>query len=116
MKYGTKLVLGGERPDAASSSAQPAGGMGHPIRIKPEFGADRRLGPEFWSSLPTRAWVEVLGTRMDQLVSQLPPGFKDFGVEGFSAVTADWSGAAFDSDTGRFWCSGGGHMGSNNPF
>jgi hypothetical protein len=109
-----ELVLGEERTDSSSSGGQRAGGSGQPIKIKPEFGADRKLSPEFWSSLPTRAWIEVLGTRMDQLVGQLPPGFKDLGVEGFSAVTADWSGAAFDPDSGRFWCSGGGHMGSNN--
>lgn len=74
-------------------------------------------GPDldhFWTALPRRVWIELPGTRMDSLVPLLPTGFVDFGAEGFSAVTADWSGAAFDPQTGCLWCSGGGHTGSNN--
>ena len=94
--------------DLAQAQAPPRAEASHPSDL--HVAATER----FWSSLPKQTWFEVPATRMDSLVPRLPQGFIDLGAEGFSAVTADWSGAAFDADSGRLWCSGGGHVGSNN--
>jgi hypothetical protein len=114
-RHALRLLASGLLLGRLAHAAHPSATEGQrPAVMQPAFGSDGRVSEAFWSSLPLRTWIEVAGTRMDQLLRKLPPGFQDLGVEGFSAITADWSGAAFDSETGRIWCCGGGHLGSSN--
>lgn len=68
-----------------------------------------------WAALPRDGmYHEILGTRMDQLVPQLNPSFRERGFEGFSAMMADWCGAALRSQKVFELPINGGHNGSNN--
>lgn len=71
-----------------------------------------------WESVPRGRWVEVEGTRLDNLDSEVKaavPGWRDWGVEGWEGVTNDWNGLTIDERGSRVWLiAGGGHAGSSN--
>lgn len=70
-----------------------------------------------WNAVPRLRWVQVASTRLDSLdasVKAAIPGWRDWGVEGWSGVTDDWNGMAIDQAGSRLWLMGGGHAGSTN--
>jgi hypothetical protein len=97
---------------APAPAPTPAGEYWTPVRD-----ASGIVTQASWSTVPTNRWVQVAGTRLDSMdaaVKAAIPGWRDWGVEGWSGVTDAWNGMAIDAAGSRLWLKGGGHSASGN--
>ncbi len=71
-----------------------------------------------WNLAPAGVWLQVSGTRLDSLDSEVKsqvPGWRDWGTEGWSGVTNAWNGLTIDELNSRAWLmASGGHAASSN--
>lgn len=92
------------------------------VSMTPTFNADGTVSDGWWNSLPLNTPVKILGTKpntvIDPYLATLVDAdgnpYDDHGGEGLYGVWRDWSGAAFDQETGNLHVNGGGHAGSSN--
>jgi hypothetical protein len=81
-----------------------------------------RVNQVSWNLVPIGQWVQVAGSRLDDLdavVKARIPGWTGYGGAGptgsnWDGVMVSWSSFAQDTDGSRHWIFGGGHSNSYN--